>query len=260
MIRTSLALICLAAAPLAPAAVVERTVTYKVGDAEMTSTLVYDDAGAANRPGVLMVPNWMGKTPTAIARAKELAGDDYVFFVADVYGSGVLPADTKAAGEMVGKLRGDPALLRARMAAALEQFRAQAGKAPFDVSRIGAIGFCFGGSAALELARSGADVDAVVTFHAGLGTSQPAKAGDFAPSVLVLNGAEDGNVAADEIAGFQDEMRAAKADWQFVNLGGAVHCFSEAEANRPPGCVYHEPSAQRAYALMHDHFAERFGK
>ena len=256
--RTYFACLALTAAFGAAAAPVEKAVVYKVGDAEMTSTLVYDDAGPAGRPAVLMVPNWMGATPTAIARAKELAGDDYVFLVADVYGTGVRPADTKGAGEMVGKLRGDPALLRLRMAAALDQLLAQAGEAKFDKDKVGAIGFCFGGSAALELARAGADLDAVVTFHAGLGTSDPAKAG-FKPSVLVLNGAEDGSVTPEDITKFSDEMRGVKADWQFVNFGGAVHCFSEAEANRPPGCVYHEPSAKRGYALMNDLFAEKFG-
>ena len=118
--------------------------------------------------------------------------------------------------------------------------------------------FCFGGSAALELARTGADLDAVVTFHAGLGTTDGAKAGTFKPAVLVLNGAEDGSVTVEDKTKFADEMRGAKADWQFVDFGGAVHCFSEREADRPPGCVYHEAAAKRGYAMMNDLFAEKF--
>lgn len=260
MLRTSFALLALVAAGASLAAEVQRAVVYKVGDAEMTSTLVYDDAGPAKRPGIVMVPNWMGATDAAIARAKQVAGDDYVVLVADVYGTGVRPADPKAASEQVGKMFADVPMLRARVGEALVQLKAQVDKAPLDLEDLGAIGYCFGGSTALELARSGADIDAVVSFHGGLKSSMPAKPGEVKASVLVLNGADDGNVKPEDIAAFEQEMKAANADWQFVNLSGAVHCFAEEDANRPPGCVYHERSAKRGYAMMNDLFAEAFAQ
>jgi dienelactone hydrolase len=256
--RTSLVGLGLVLAAGAQAAVVEQPVVYTVGDAEMTSTLVYDDAGAAKRPGIVMVPNWFGATAATIERAKKLAGDDYVVLVADVFGTGVRPADGKEASAQVTKLFSDTPMLRARATEALAQLRAQAGKAPLDPDKVAAIGYCFGGSTALELARAGADVDAVVSFHGGLKTQSPAKPGSVKASVLVLNGADDGNIKPEDIAGFEQEMKAANADWQFVNLSGAVHCFAEEDANRPPGCVYHERSAKRGYEMMNDLFAEKF--
>lgn len=260
MLRMRMLLVPLAFAAGAEAAPVERTLVYEVDGAEMTSTLVYDDAGPPARPGILMVPNWMGATEAAIARAKEIAGDDYVVLVADVYGTGVRPADVKEASAQVSKAYGDRPALRARARAALEQLVSQAGKAPLDPADLAAIGFCFGGSTALELARSGAEIDAVVSFHGGLGSSMPAKPGDVKARLLVLNGADDGNVKDEEIDGFEAEMTAANADWQFVNFSGAVHCFAEREANRPPGCVYDKRAADRAYRMMHAHFAESFAE
>lgn len=260
MLRTSFALLATAIAGASFAAPVQRAVVYEVGDAEMTSTLVYDDAGAAKRPGIVMVPNWMGATEGAIERAKRIAGDDYVVLVADVYGTGVRPADTKAASAQVGKLFADIPMLRARVDEALAQLKAQVDKAPLDLEDLAAIGYCFGGAAALELARSGADIDAVVSFHGSLKTTVPAKPGEVKASLLVLNGADDGNVTPEAIAAFEQEMKAANADWQFVNFSGAVHCFAEEDANRPPGCVYHERSAKRGYEMMNDLFAEAFAK
>ena len=122
---------------------------------------------------------------------------------------------------------------------------------------IGGIGFCFGGAIVLELARSGADVAGVVSFHGNLETTLPAKEGEVSASLLVLNGAADTYVPQAQITGFQDEMTAAGADWQFVNFSGAVHCFAEADANSP-GCMYDPRAAKRAYGMMEDFFDELF--
>ena len=111
----------------------------------------------------------------------------------------------------------------------------------------------------LELARDGASLAGVVSLHGGLSTSAPA-ASAVAPAILVLNGADDRGVSAEEIAGFQQEMDAVDADWQFVNFAGAVHCFAESDADSPPNCVYHERSAKRAWRMMDDFFEERFGQ
>ena len=111
----------------------------------------------------------------------------------------------------------------------------------------------------LELARSGADLTAVVTFHGGLDTSEPAKKGAVKASLLVLNGADDQGTGGD-IPAFQNEMNAAKVDWQFVNFSGTVHCFALPDANSPPGCVYNPLSTRRAERMMRGFFDERFGR
>jgi dienelactone hydrolase len=233
-----------------------KPVEWKVGGQVFEGVLVYDDAGG-KRPGLVMVPDWYGVTDSAIAKAKHIAGKDYVVLLTDVYGKGVRPKDNKAASETVGALAKDPAEWRARVAKALQVLRDNAAHAPLDTSRIAAIGYCFGGSSVLELARSGADIAAVVTFHGGLDTSAPAKKGAVKASLLVLNGADDRGTAGD-IAGFEKEMNDAGADWQFVNFSGAVHCFALENAHSPPGCVYNPLVAKRAFVMMDDFFRERF--
>ena len=240
------------------AAPVEKPLVYSVGDKEFRSVLVYDDASESSRPGLVLVPNWYGANDAAVAKARAIAGDDYVILVADVFGKEVRPKDDAEALASVKAAYAEPSALRTRAAAALSQLRAQAGSAPVDAARLGAIGFCFGGSVALELARSGADLAGVASFHGGLKTAAPAQEGEVEASVLVLNGADDRNVSAEEIAGLQKEMTDAKVDWQFVNLSGAVHCFAEPDQNSPPGCVYNERAATRAFNMMNDFFAERF--
>ncbi len=250
----------LAALPLsASAAMQSRPLEWKIGNDTFSGVLVYDDAGDAKRPGLVMVPNWRGVNDSAVEKAKKIAGDDYVVLVADVYGKNVRPKDDKEAGQVAGKLRADRVTLRARAQKAVDVLKAQAGKAPVDPARIGAVGFCFGGTTVLELARSGAQLGGVVSLHGGISTDLPAKAGVVKTPVLVLNGAADKSVTAEDIAAFQSEMDAAGADWQFVNFAGAVHCFAEADANSPPGCVYNPRAAKRAYRMLEDFFEERFG-
>ena len=235
-----------AAAVAAPAS---RPVEWRIGDTAFRGTLVYDDAGAARKPGLLMAPNWMGPTEAAVEHARRIAGDDYVVLVADVYGTDVRPTNSEEAGAAAGALRQDPATLRQRMRKALDVLRAQAGQAPLDPGKVAAIGFCFGGTAALELARDGADIAAAVSFHGNLRTPQPASK-PLQASVLVLNGAADRAVSNEDMIAFFGEMDAVDADWMFVNLGGAVHCFSEPSAASPPNCVYDPVAAERAFDTM----------
>lgn len=149
----------------------------------------------------------------------------------------------------------------ARADKALEVLMANAQKAPLIADSIGAIGFCFGGAVALQMSRHGADLDGVVTLHGGLKSPAKQAGADFKPSVLVLNGAADRSVTAEEIAGFRTEMDAAKVDWQFVDFSGALHCFSEPEADgvKIPGCKYDERSAMRAMRMANDFFEEKLG-
>lgn len=239
------------------AAMQAKPVEWKVARQSFTGFVVYDDASSEKRPGLLMVPDWKGVTKVAVDKARQIAGDDYVVLVVDMYGKGVRPKDDKAAMAQVKKSYADRAGMRARMNGALGVLKGLAGKAPLDAQRIGAFGFCFGGASVLELARSGADIDGVVTFHGGLDTSMPAKAGEVRTPLLILNGADDRGVAPN-IAGFEQEMNAADVDWQFVNFSGAVHCFALETANSPPGCVYNARAAKRANRMMQNFFEERF--
>ena len=166
---TLLAIGMLLAASPALAKMQAKPVEWTVGKDRFSGYVVYDDASNAKRPGLVMVPNWMGVTEDAVARAKAVAGDDYVVLVADVYGKGRQPKDSDEAGKLAGGLRGDDrASLRARIDGAVATLKAQAGEAPLQADRIGAFGFCFGGSTVLELARSGADLAGVVSLHGGL--------------------------------------------------------------------------------------------
>ena len=238
------------------AAMQAKPVEWTLDRTTFSGVLVYDDTGA-KRPGLVMVPDWKGVTDAAVDKAKHVAGKDYVLLVADVYGKDVRPKDDAAAMAQVKAMYADRRMLRARAAKALEVLKAQAGKAPLDARRLGAIGYCFGGATVLELARSGADIAGVVTFHGGLNTSMPAQPGAVKASLLVLNGADDKSTAGD-IPAFEQEMNSAHADWQFVNFSGAVHCFALPTANNPPGCLYNERATQRGERMMRDFFAERF--
>ena len=251
------AVLSLCALP-ATAAMVDKPVDWTIGKERFTGVLVYDDTNAIKRPGLVMVPNWKGINPANIEKARQIAGDDYVVLVADVYGSKVRPTTDEEAGKVAGPLRDDRPTLRARVEKSVAVLKAQAGKVPLDAGKIGALGFCFGGTTALELVRGGSELAGVVSLHGGLETPLPAKDDAARTPVLVLNGADDRGISDEDIAAFEKEMDAAGADWQFVNFSGAVHCFAEAEANNPPGCVYNERAAKRAYEMMFDFFRERF--
>ncbi|GAB3026005.1 dienelactone hydrolase family protein [Oleiagrimonas citrea] len=225
-----------------------RDVQWQLEGRTYQGALVYDDASTSRRPGLLMIPNWYGVTSGALAKAKRIAGRDYVILVGDMYGKGRRPADTAQARSAVRPLYGDRAEMRKRVSKALQVLRAQASSAPIDRKRLAAIGFCFGGSAVLDLARSGADIAAVVSFHGGLSTGDPTLAKNIRAHVLVMNGADDKGTMGEADA-FMDEMRGSPADWQFVVLGHAVHCFTETDEHAP-GCRYDARAARRSYRLM----------
>jgi dienelactone hydrolase len=240
----------------ANAKMVHRDVDWTLDGTRFHSVLVYDDATQAKRPGLVMVPNWYGVNDGAVKKAEAIAGGDYVILVTDMYGEKVHPSSFTEAQAAVKPLYENRDVMRRRINRALDQLKAQAATAPLDLARLGAIGFCFGGSAVLDLARSGADVGAVVSFHGGLDTDNPALAKNIKARVLVMNGADDKGTmpAADK---FMDEMRQSPADWQFVVIGNAVHCFTEVGENSP-GCRYDEAIAKRSYRLMHDWLDETF--
>ncbi|QAU24074.1 dienelactone hydrolase family protein [Dyella sp. M7H15-1] len=242
----------------AHAKMVHRNVEWTLDGTHFKSVLVYDDAVSTKRPGLVMVPNWYGMNDAAVQKADMIAGKNYVILLTDMYGETVRPqpghADqAKAATE---SLYTDRTLMRKRINEALAQLKAQAGTAPIDLSKLAAIGFCFGGTAVLDLARSGADVAAVVSFHGGLTTDDPALAKNIKARVLAMNGADDKGTMPD--AGkFMDEMRGSPAEWEFVVIGHAVHCFTEVGEDSS-WCKYDAGAAARSYRLMHDWLGAAF--
>jgi dienelactone hydrolase len=249
--------VVLASAGSAQAKVQSQTITYKQGKVELEGYLAWDDASAAKRPGVLVVHDWMGISDHTKKEADRLAELGYVAFAADIYGKGVRPTDPKSAGEQAGKFKGDRKLLRARARAGFDLLAKQK---LVDASHIAAIGFCFGGTTALELARDGAPLVGVVSFHGGLSTLTPADAKNIKGKVLVLHGADDPNVPPDEVAAFEKEMRDASVDWQLIAYGGAVHAFTVPSAgnDNSKGAAYNAKADARSWQAMKDFFAEVF--
>lgn len=254
--RGVLVLVLFAAAGAASAKMIAQPVHWSLDGRHYSGYLVYDAANAVKRPGLLMIPNWYGVNDEALAKAKMIAGSRYVILLGDMYGDGIRPTNAAQARAAVAPLYSDRAEMRKRVNKALAVLRAQAARAPIDLGRIAAIGFCFGGSAVLDLARSGADIAAVISFHGGLSTDNPALAKQIKAHVLAMNGADDKGTMRDADA-FMDEMRASHADWEFVVLGNAVHCFTEVGADSP-GCRYDARAARRSYRLMHEWLVEAF--
>ncbi len=238
------------------AAIVSKTVSHTMADKQFESTLVYDDK-QQQLPAVLMVPNWMGPTSGSLDKAKKIAGMGYAVMMADVYGTDVRPVNADEAGKAAEALRGDRALLRARTKAALEAMKANL-PANADASKVAAIGFCFGGGAVLELARAGESLQAVVSFHGNLDTPNPADANNIQAPILVLHGAVDPYVSPKQVAAFEKEMNEAKVDWQLIAYGGAVHSFTNPEANAVGKAAYHPKAAARSFIAMHSFFTEVF--
>ncbi len=232
--------------------------TYQDGSTALEGYLAVDSSKPAKRPGVLVFHEWMGVADHEKAASDGLARAGYIALAGDIFGKGNRPSTMQEAAENANRYRaGDRALMRQRAVAAMKALSAH----PLcDGSRIAAIGFCFGGTVALELARSGADLRGVVTFHAGLGTERPAAAGTLKARILALHGAEDPFVPAAEVAAFQTEMRKAQADWQFVQFSDAVHSFSNPGAGNEPGkgFAYNERAARRSWAMMLGFFGEIF--
>jgi dienelactone hydrolase len=241
----------------AEAKMVEKKVEYKDGDALLEGYLVYDDE-VSQGPGVLVFHEWWGLNDYTKTRARQVAALGYVAFAPDVYGKGVRPANAEAAGKETGKYMKDRKLLRSRAAAGLDFLKKDNHT---DPERIAAIGYCFGGATALELARSGAPVDATVTFHGVLNTPSPEDAKNIKGSVLVLHGAADPYVKPMEIILFQEAMDKAGVDWQLVSYGGAVHGFTNAANGADPsdGLAYDEKADKRSWAAMKEFLGEKFG-
>lgn len=254
-------LLLLAASLPANALVKTRAVEYKDGDVVLQGWAAWEDGFKETRPGILVVHEWKGHGPYARRRAEQLARLGFTAFAVDMYGKGVYAKDHEEAGKLAGAFFGDRSLMRKRALAGLEQLR----KLPFvDQGKLGAIGYCFGGTTVLELARAGADLKGVASFHGNLSAPMPAAERPKA-AILVLHGAEDAHVNPG-VPGFIEEMRKVGADWQLVQYGGAVHSFTvpEAGTDTAKGMAYNKAADLRSWDAMHSFFdrlfAEKFGK
>jgi dienelactone hydrolase len=254
---TSVVLALALAAGGVEAKVQTKVIEYSQGGTKLEGLLAWDDAYHGRRPGVLVVHQWMGLTDYEKMRSEQLAGLGYVAFAADIYGTGVRPKTTAEAGELAGKFKNDRKLLRERVTAGLDVLRAND---LVDPKRIAAIGYCFGGTTVLELARSGADIAGVVSFHGGLDAPDPNDGKNIKAKVLVLHGADDPFNPPQAIAAFQREMRGGHVDWQMIYYGGAVHAFTQKGAGNDPstGVAYNERADRRSWQAMRDFFAEIF--
>ena len=257
MKKIILSLIALGLIVSARAAIQTQIVEYKQGDTTLEGVIVFDDAVKIKRPGVLIVHQWMGLSAYEKKRAEMLAQLGYVAFCADIYGKGVRPKDTSEAGPTAGKFKGDRALLRARVNAGLDTFKKSE---LVDTKRIAAIGYCFGGTATIELARSGAELSGIVSFHGGLDSPTPADGKNIKTKVLACHGADDPFVPAKDLAAFESEMRDNKVDWQLIAYGGAVHSFTQPMAgnDNSKGAAYNERADKRSWEDMKQFFGELF--
>ncbi|HKP97454.1 MAG TPA: dienelactone hydrolase family protein [Fibrobacteria bacterium] len=249
-------LLCAAAAG---AAVKSEAVAYKQDTASLEGLLVYDAAAKGKQPGIVLVPDWMGMTDLARQYAEKVAKLGYVVLVADIYGAKVRPKDMKEASEQSALYKNNRELMQARARAAYDQLR----KSPrVDTARLAAMGYCFGGGVALELARSGATLNGTVTFHGNLDTPHPQEAKNIKGQVLVNHGAEDPFVTVEQVKSFEDEMRLGGVDWRLIQYGGAVHGFTNPNAgnDNSKGMAYNAKADHRSWQAMTDFYKEIFGK
>lgn len=217
------ALLCLPAA--VEGAIKTEKITYKSGDTEHVGYLAYDDAVSGKRPGILVVHEWWGLNDYARKRAEQLAGLGYVAFAADMYGGGKTVEHPKDAGQMAGAVRANVAEWRAKATAALNVLKSQP---QCDADKLAAIGYCFGGSTAIQLALAGTDLDVVASFHGGLPMATDAEAKQVKARLLICNGADDTFIPAAAIQAFRGALDKAGVKYDFENYAGAKHSFTVA--------------------------------
>jgi len=233
-------------------------IEYHADGARLVGYLAVDDAKAGKRPGVIVAHEGGGLTDHAKNSARKLAEAGYTAFALDYYGDGKPLADMSTVMTRIGAWMADPTGIRARAHAALEVLTAQP---ETNGSRLAGIGYCFGGTTVLEMARAGEPLQAVVGFHSGLGTGRPAQAGAVKAKVLVQIGADDPIIPPEQRAAFEAEMKAAGVDWRMLIYGGAGHSFTNpaASALGRPGFAYDKSADERSWRAMLDFFEEVWG-
>lgn len=239
----------LAKASSAPkaAAVGVTKIDYQDGGVSFSGLLVQPQGKAVKpRPAILLIHNWLGISPETERQATRYAEQGFVVFAADIYGKDVRPKGPEEAGKVAGLYKTNRALYRERLRLGLATLEKQPG---IDHKRIAALGYCFGGTGVLELARSGADIGLAVSFHGGLDSPTPQDGAQIKAKVLVLHGAIDPMISANDLAAFEGELNQHKVDWQMVKYGGAVHSFTDISAGSDltKGVAYNAAADRRSF-------------
>lgn len=242
----------------ATAAIKTETIEYsdKKGTT-MEGFMAYDDAKNTPQPGILIAHDWMGPSDFTEEKAKELAKLGYVAFAIDIYGKGVRPHNEQAAAKLAANYNADRALLRTHMQAALDKLVSEK---KVDPHKIVVIGYCFGGTAALELARFGAPLVGTVSFHGGLSTPTPEDAKNIKGRVLILHGADDPHVPPKEVTAFKEEMKNAGVNMEFIAYPGAVHAFTNPKAgsDNSKGVAYNAEADKKSWTRFMQFLKEVF--
>jgi dienelactone hydrolase len=234
------------------------TIEYKDGEVTLRGYLAYDETKSGKRPGILVMPEALGLGTHAKQRAERLAQLGYVALAGDPYGNGLELATVEEAIKLATELFSDTAKARKRVRVALDKL---ASLPQVDASRLAEIGFCMGGTFGLELARDGAPLKGVVTFHSGLQTQRPAEPGKVKAKILVNTGADDPMAPLEAVKAFEDEMTKAGADWEVISYSGTKHSFTNpdaASAGMPAALAYNQQTDQRSWKAMVNFFEEIF--
>ncbi|HXG21773.1 MAG TPA: dienelactone hydrolase family protein [Methylomirabilota bacterium] len=233
------------------------SIEYKDGNVTLRGFLAYDEQTSFKRPGILVMPEAFGLGAHAKQRAERLAALGYIALAGDPYGDGIETTDLQEAIKLATALREDPTKFRQRARVALDKL---ASLPQVDADHLAAIGYCMGGTFALELARDGAPLKGVVSFHGGLETQRPATAGQIKAKILVCHGADDPFVPPAQVNAFAEEMTKAGADWQLIMYGGTVHSFTNPNADSvgTPGLAYNKRTDERSWKAMRMFFDEIF--
>jgi dienelactone hydrolase len=244
---------------VAEAAVQSKTIKYKSGDVECQGYLAWDDEVKGPRPGVLVVHEWWGLNDYARKRADQLAKLGYVAFAADMYGQGKTTTHPKEAGEMAGEVRANVDDWRKRALAGLDVLKAQQ---QCDKTKLAAIGYCFGGSTALQLSLAGTDLKAVASFHGALPAPTEAEAKQVKSAILVCHGADDTFIPEAAIKAFRGALDKAGTKYDFVAYPGAKHSFTVPDADKAgiDGLKYDKAADEDSWKRLQKLLAEKFGK
>ena len=230
---------------------------YKDGDVNLQGLVAYDENTVGRRPGVVIMPDAFGIAPFVKERAERLAKLGWVGMGADPYGNALMAKDLQEGIKYAMALLEDPAKVRQRVRVAVEKL---ASLPQVDPNRIGVMGYCMGGTCSLEIARDGAPIKGIVSFHGTLGTKAPAVAGKVKAKVLVCHGADDPFVPVAQVAGLAEELTKAGVDWQIVSYAGTVHSFTnpDAAAIGAPGIAYNKHADDHSWKAMTAFFGEVF--
>jgi dienelactone hydrolase len=234
------------------------TIEYKDGTVTLRGFLAYNEKATGKRPGVIVMPEVYGLNDHARLKAQKLADLGYVALAGDPHGNGAVHNELQEAMKVAGPLFAEPSVARNRMKATFDKL---ASLPQVDSSRIASIGFCMGGTLSLELARAGAPLRGVVSFHGGLQTQRPAEAGSVKAKILVCTGAEDPFVPSAQVTALTEELTKAKVDWQVIIYSGTGHSFTNPDASKAgvPGVAYNKSADERSWKAMQSFFEEIFG-